>query len=169
MKTKMSCLTIFLGVFYLIGLGLLGWSLWSAWRSTQAANWPTTPGTITQLSVHESSDSDGGNTYEVKVQYAYSVDGAAYQGSRLAFGYTGSSGRQAHDEIHEKLKNAKIVTVRYDPADPAVACLSYGMHRSILLGLAFSITWLAFIVGLNLLMWLMSRGDSVLLENLSVQ
>ena len=103
---KMGCVTLFIGVFYAVGLGLLGFGLWSARRSTQAAAWPTAPAKITSLEVHEKSDSDG-STYEVKVQYSDTVDGVAYQGSRLAFGYTGSSGRGLHDEIYQRLKDAK--------------------------------------------------------------
>src|SRR5579875_1302996 len=110
----MGYFTIFISVFYLVGVGILGFGLWSAWRSTQAATWPTTPGTITLLSVRANSDGDG-TTYEVKVRYTYTVDGVASEGSRLAIDYSGSSGKEAHDEIHKKLKEAKGVTVRYNP------------------------------------------------------
>lgn len=168
MNVQTGCATIFMSAFSLIGFGILGYGVWSARRSTQAAAWPTALGTITQLSVQENSDSDG-NTYEVKVQYTYTVDGVAYQGSRLAFGYGGSSGREAHEEIHRKLMGAKIVTVRYDPSDPSVSCLSFGLHRSILMIFVFGVTWLAFVFGLTLFVWLFSRSDSVLLDHLSVQ
>jgi hypothetical protein len=167
MNRQMICFAIFISVFYVVGFALLGYSLLSARRSTLASNWPTTPGAITQLSIEEKSDE--GTSYEVRVHYTYSVDGVAYDGSRLAFGYSSSSGREAHEEIHRKLKAAKSVVVRYDPSDPEVSCLSYGVHRSIQLGLAFSITWLAFVFGFTLLFWLFSRNDPVLLENLMVQ
>src|SRR4051794_25671266 len=102
----MGCVAIFVGVFYLFGFGLLGAGLWSAWRSTQAAAWPTVPGALPRLSVNETSGGDAA-PYEVKVQYPYTVDGVAYEGSRLAFGYASSSGREAPDEIYRKLKEAK--------------------------------------------------------------
>jgi hypothetical protein len=57
----------------------------------------------------------------------------------------------------------------YDPADPAVSCLSYGLHRSILFVRAVAATWLLFVIGFTLLFWLGSRRDSVLLDNLAVQ
>jgi hypothetical protein len=167
-KVQMGCVTVFMSVFLLIGFGVLGYGIWSAQRSTQAAAWPTTPGTIKQLSVQENSDSDG-NTYEVKVQYTYKVDGVAYQGSRLAFGYVASSGREAHDEIHRKLQGAKTITVRYNPSDPSVSCLSFGLHRSIQMILVFAVTWLVFVLGLTLFVWLFCCSDRVLLDNLSVQ
>lgn len=164
----MNFFTVFISIFYLIGFGLLGFGLWNAHRSRQAAAWPTAPATITRLEVGENSDSDG-STYEVKVQYTYTVDGVAYEGSRLAFGYAASSGREAHEEIHRKLQGAASVAVRYDPADPSVSCLSFGLHRSIQFMLVFSITWLAFVFGFTMLWWLFSRSDTVLLDNLLVQ
>lgn len=159
---------IFIGVFYAIGFGMLGFGLWGAWRSTQAGMWPTAPATITRLEVREDRDSDG-STYEVKVAYTYKVDGLDYEGSRVAFGYGASSGRRAHHEIYQRLKDAKAVSVRYDPADPSVSCLSFGLHRSILFVLAFAVTWLLFMIGFTMLYWLSSRPDTVLLDNLSVR
>jgi hypothetical protein len=167
-KVELGCFAVFISVFYVVGFGLLGYGLWGARRSTQAAAWPIAPATITNLEVHEDSDSDG-TSYEVKVQYTYIVGGVAYQGSRLAFGYGGNSGRKTHEEIYQKLREAKTVAARYNPSDPSVSCLSFGLHRSILLTLAFAITWLLFVIGFTLLYWLFSRRDAVLLENLSLQ
>lgn len=164
----MIWIVVFLGLFYAIGLGLLGSAAWSAYRSTRAGGWPVTEGTIESVTLDEDSDSDGA-TLQVKVQYSYTVAGKAYEGTRLAFGYTGSSGREGHDAIYSKLKNAKAVAVRYDPADPAVSALSFGVHRSIQFLIAFALTWLAFIVGFTVLFWLGAGSDTVLLENLSVQ
>jgi hypothetical protein len=158
----------FISVFYVIGFGVLGFGLWSARRSTQAGAWPTAPATITSLEVREDSDSDG-STYEVKVRYTYTVDGVAYDGSRLAFGYGSSSGRESHDEIFQRLKQAKTVAARYDPAAPRVSCLSFGLHRSIQITLAFAVTWLLFVIGFTLVFWLFSLRDAVLLDNLSAQ
>ncbi len=168
MKSQVGGFVLFISLFYLIGFGLLGYGLWSARRSTQAAAWPTTPATITSLEVRENSHSDD-TTYEVKVRYTYTVEGVAFEGSRLAFGYGGSSDREAHDEIRRRLKEAKAVAVRYDPANPAVSCLSYGLHRTILFVLVFSVTWLLFVIGFTLLFSLSFRSDAVLLDNLSVQ
>ena len=164
----MGCFTIFISLFYAIGIGLLGFGLWSAWRSTQAAHWPTVPGTITSLDLKTNSDGDG-TTHQVHLEYTYTVADHVYRGSRLAFGYSGSSGRDAHEEIYEKLKAAKSVDVRYDPDDPASSVLSFGIHRSIQLVLIFAITWLVFVIGFTSLWWLSLSSDNVLLQNLSVQ
>ena len=58
---------------------------------------------------------------------------------------------------------------RYDPGNPSVSCLSYGLHRSIKFMLAFAIAWLLLVIGITLLYWLFSQRDAVLLDNLSVQ
>jgi hypothetical protein len=167
-KTSMGCFTLFISVFYLVGFGMLGYGLWAARRSTQATDWPTAPGTLTRVDLKTNSDGDG-TTYQVEVQYTYRVGGDAYTGSRLAFGYTGSGGREAHAAIYEKLKDARSVDVRYDPEDPAASVLSFGIHRSIQLILIFAIVWLVFVVGFTVIWWLAASGDSVLLKNLSVQ
>lgn len=168
MKASMGFFTVFISLFYVVGFGMLGYGLWSAVRSTHAADWPQTPGTVTSLVIKENHDSDG-TTYEVQVEYTYTVAGQAHTGSRLAFGYGASSGHDAHDEIYRKLKDAKEVEVRYDPQNPETSVLSYGVHRSIQFTLAFAITWLAFVIGFTVMWWLFSQSDSVLLENLTTQ
>lgn len=164
----MGCFFLFMSFFYLVGLGVLGYGVWAARRSTQVANWPITQGNLTNVALKEDSDSDGGTNYEVKVEYTYTVDGQAYHSSRLAFGYGLSSNHQAQTEIYEKLKAAKSVDVRYDPVNPASSVLSYGIHRTIRFILAFAITWLAFVIGCTLLWMLSSGSDKTLLQNLSI-
>jgi hypothetical protein len=168
MRLRVTFFAIFISLFYIVGFALLGYGLWSAKRSTEAAGWSTVRGTVTQCKLEHHSDSDGGTTYEVKVQYTYSVGGQQYTGSRLAFGYSASSGQEAHQEIMTALENAKGVEVRYDPLDPASSTLSYGIHRSIQFMLAFAVTWLLFVFGFTVIWWLASRSDSVLLQNLIV-
>src|SRR5262245_20303810 len=121
-KRNMACVVAFIGIFYVVGFWLLASAGWSAWRSSRAANWPTVPAAITRVEIKENHNSDGA-TYEVEVRYTYTVNGVAYEGSRLAFGYEASGNRLTHDEIHRKLKEAKAVSVRYDPSDPTVSCL----------------------------------------------
>jgi len=167
MKTGMA-FVVFIIVFYAVGFGLLGYGLWAAKRSVEAAEWPTTRGALERITFKGNSDSDGA-THQVLVEYTYTVAGKPYRGSRLAFGYGASAGKKAHEEIEQKLKNAKSVDVRYDPFDPSSSVLSFGFHRTIQIALAFAITWLAFVSGFALLWWLTLHGDSVLLQNLSVQ
>jgi Protein of unknown function (DUF3592) len=137
---------LFISIFYAVGFGMLWFGINSAKQSVEASNWPSVTGTITNLSLRENSDSDG-TTYGVEVEYRYSVMGRTYTSSRLAFGYASSSGRQAHQDILNKLDHASSVNVRYNPQNPATSTLSFGIHRSVKFVLAFAITWLAFVFG----------------------
>jgi hypothetical protein len=87
----------------------------------------------------------------------------------VAFGYSASGDRASQAEIHDKLKAAKSVDVRYDPADPATSALSFGIHRSIRFFIVFAVTWLAFVFGFTLIWWVSTANDGVLLQNISVQ
>ncbi len=99
-----GCFALFISLFYLFGFGVLGYGLWSAWWSTRAGSWPTAPATITKLSLDKDHNSDG-DTSCVKVRYTYCVDGVAYEGDRVAFGYVGSN-LGPHDKLYQKLKSA---------------------------------------------------------------
>jgi hypothetical protein len=132
---------LFISIFYAAGFGMLWHGINSAKQSVEASNWTSVTGTITNLSLRENSDSDG-TTYGVEVEYRYSVMGRTYTSSRLAFGYASSSGRQAHQDIFNKLEQASSVKIRYNPQNPAASTLSFGIHRSVKLILAFAITWL---------------------------
>ena len=174
MKASIVFLSLFISVLYLFGFFVLGYGLWSARRSTLAATWPTTPATITHLELHHDerprmADSSDGSSYRVNVRYTYTVDDVTYEGDRLAFGYAGCSRRDVHDGIHQRLKGAKEIAVRYDPEDPSVSCLSFGLHQSIVVALTFGVWWLLMLSSFVISFWLSSTGDRVLLENLKVQ
>lgn len=158
---------LFISIFYAAGFGMLWSGINSVKQSVKASNWPSVTGAITNLSLRENTDSDG-TTYGVEVEYRYSVMGRTYTSSRLAFGYASSSGRQAHQDILNKLEHASSVKVRYNPQNPATSTLSSGIHRSAKFALAFVITWLAFIFGFTLIWWLASQPDDVLLKNMEV-
>ena len=158
----------FMSVFLAVGFGLLSYAAISAWRSTAAANWPVTAGTIRTCKVETKSDGDG-STYQVKVSYDYTVNGRPFTGDRIAYGYTATNAIKDHDALCQRLNDASAIDVRYNPADPAVSTLSFGLHKSIRLIFAFAITWLAFSVGMAMLFWISQQSDNVLLKNLSTR
>jgi hypothetical protein len=168
MRAGMWFLVAFISIFYVVGFGMLGYSLLSMKRSTEAAGWPSAVGTIVSCDIESNSDGDG-TTYEVKVNYAYTVAGRELTNDVLAFGYSGDSRQEAHQEILAKLKAARTVEVRYNPNDPQTSVLSFGFHRSIQFTLAFAVTWLLFVIGITILSWVASRSDDVLLRNLFTQ
>src|SRR5690606_31330009 len=110
---------------------------------------------------------DGDPLYEVRVRYCYEVDGMIHEGNRLAFGYHASSGRPSHLEIHDRLKATPTVLVRYHPARPALSCLSFGIHRSIVLLFGFALIWLMITFLAHGAFWLSTQPDSTLLNNLA--
>ena len=72
MRAEMWFFIAFISIFYAVGFGLLGYSLLSMKRSTEAAAWPSTVGTIVWCDLKTDVDSDG-DTHQVKVSYQYSV------------------------------------------------------------------------------------------------
>jgi hypothetical protein len=165
MRAGMWLFVVFISFFYLIGFGLLGYSLLSIKRSTEAASWPSTLGTITSCDLESHSDGDG-TTHQVRVKYLYQVGGREFTSQVIAFGYAASSGQEVHQEILDKLKSATTVEVRYAPYDPQTSVLSYGFHRSLQFTLAFAITWLLFVIGFTIIWWVATGSDDVLLRNL---
>jgi hypothetical protein len=158
-------LIAFFSIFFAVGLGMFGYSLYSIKKSNEVATWPMVIGRITSSEMTSNSDSDG-TTYRVKVSYDYSVMGQIHHGDRIAFGYSGSSGHEAHQQILERLPAGRQVEVRYHPEKPQEAALAYGFHRSTKFTLAFSITWLLFTSGVALMFWLFSRPDQALLDSI---
>jgi hypothetical protein len=167
-------------LFLLSGLGLLCYGIIVAKQAIKASKWPTVEGTIKSPSFHESS-TEGGKTYEVVVEYDYSVEGKTYTGGRLAFGYGGSSNKQVHQAILDKLKGASLVTVRYNPQNHAISTLSCGINNSIKVIFASAFMWLSVgiaifasilwmlvvaIVPGFLFVWLISQRYQVLLSNI---
>ncbi len=158
--------TLFISIFFAMGFGIFGYGIYSLVMSSQAKTWPTTDGHVEACDLTESSDSDGGTTYRVEVKYRYAVEGVSYDGDRISFGYSGSSGHGAHREILDRLSSAKTVLVRYDPANPSRAVLSYGLNRSTVLLLLFGGTWLLFVIGFTLLWITSSMSDTGILSTL---
>lgn len=172
-------------------LGLLWYGINSAKKSMEASKWPSVIGTITKLYLGENSSGDG-TTYKVEVEYRYSVVGQTYTSSRLAFGYDWySNNMRKHQNIFHKLENVKSVKVRYNPQNPAISTLSFGIHKSIRLMLIIAIglpiiiltSQLNLIVNSDLtsfisklssrswiviLIWMLFQPDKVLLNNIEV-
>ncbi len=167
MKNGMILFALFIGLFFAVGFGLLGYGGFSYYQGRRSLSWPQVPANISKCKIEENSDGDG-TTWKVKVLYDYSVEGVSYSGDRIAYGYGGSSTREEHKAIHDKLINANAVFVKYDPADPNKSVLAAGFDRSTFLTIAFAITWLLFTTGFTIL-WVSSSGkDSKLLQQIQV-
>lgn len=167
MKLRGMGFTIFISIFFLVGLGLLGAGLRSLYRGRQALSWPTTEGQILESTVREDSSGES-TTWQVKVRYNYSVGGKEFEGKRVAFGYSGSSTYEEHQGIYQKLQPSARVRVRYEPGNPGNSVLAAGFNRSTFLLLAFAVTWLLFTTGFTVL-WTSSSGrDTRILEQIQI-
>jgi hypothetical protein len=71
-----------------------------------------------------------------------------------------------HQEIADRLAAAKTVLVRYDPANPSRAVLSYGPNLSTIILLVFGTTWLLFTTGFAALWLTSSLSDTGILNTL---
>ncbi|MEQ8178504.1 MAG: DUF3592 domain-containing protein [Amphiplicatus sp.] len=160
-------LTLFFGLFLAVGLAILGFGLRSLSLSKQAEGWPTAQGRIVSSDFVTDTDDDG-TTYRTKLRYAYNVAGRDYEGDKIAFGYSASSGRAFHREIYEALPAGSQVAVRYDESDPARAVLAFGVNQSILFLLIFGGVWTLFTLGMAAMFWLGEKGAGGLLQNIII-
>ena len=160
-------LTIFFGIFFAVGFGILGFGLRSMHMSKQAESWPTAPAEITSSDFIVSSDDDG-TTYRTKLTYNYNVAGRDFTGKKIAFGYAGSSSRKFHDDIYDALPVGSQVAARYNPDNPEQAVLSFGINQSIMFLILFGATWTLFTAGMAAMFWLSETGAGGLVENLVI-
>lgn len=161
-------LILFFGLFLLVGLAMLGFAGHSWWKSSQVEHWPVADGEIIERDFSEDSDSDG-TTYRTVVRYRYTVAGRSYDADRIAYGYVGSSGRDAHQAIHDALSRSDRIGVRYNPGNPSESALAYGLNRSTVMLMVFGIVWTFFTLGLATLFWLGESRDVALVERLIVR
>ena len=160
-------LTLFFGVFIAIGVGILGFGLRSLHLAQQAEHWPTVPGKVRNIEFDIDSDSDG-TTYKTKVSYLYNVMGREIAGTKIAFGYAGSSSEQFHRDIYSALPVNTQVAVRYNPNKPDQAVLSFGVNQSIKFLILFGAVWCTFVFGLMTMMWMSGQGATTLLDNMII-
>ena len=165
---KMSIFFIaFISIFYIVGFVILGSGLNSLNQANAAKHWPTTSGIMEDVQFITDNDSDG-TTYEVRAKYLYRVQGVSYEGDNISFGYNAGSGLVAHQQIYEKLKSAKKIEVRFNPDQPSQSTLAYGATRSHFIMLTFGATWLLFVIGFTILVFMFGQTDAGLLSRLIV-
>jgi len=160
-------IVLILSVFFGVGFFILGAGIRSYVKAQNARGWLSAQGTLQSNELIKSSGEDG-STFRVSVKYSYTVNGRAYEGDRIAFGYTGSSAYAGHAAIHQKLRGALTLKVLYNPSHPEESVLASGTSRSTLIMIVFGLTWLLFAAGFTAL-WTMASGeDEALLDRIIV-
>lgn len=164
----MSPAPLVFGLFYLAAFTMLGAAAWWGRRSHLAASWPTSRGTIRQISIRKSA-SKSGQRVRLDVEYTYSVRDVAYAGKRIAFGLNqGVFEDRLLIQVYRRLKRASSIEVRYNPAKPSDCCLTYGWHKVLQCQVGFVLLMLMFLTGMAISFAASTGPDTVLLENLSV-
>ena len=132
-------IVIFTIVFMSLGSFLLLYSLQQRSRIKKAQKWQTTQAKIKCLDLDHYDDGE-----EVKIIYDYMIRGNTYQGSLIAFGYTGSSDEQYHQKIYNILRKKSTLTIYYNPQKPNQSVISFVPGKGIKLGI---------FVGTSLIIW----------------
>ncbi|CAB1080207.1 hypothetical protein D1AOALGA4SA_7894 [Olavius algarvensis Delta 1 endosymbiont] len=113
------------------------WSLYSLWKGGKSEDWNTTTGIITKSKVYEPYRK--GEPSAPTVHYEYSIRGKTYKSDRIFWGNVHVSGTQdAAQEVVDKYKKGKKVTVYYNPLNLQEAVLEPGSAQGTLLSLAVS-------------------------------
>ncbi len=167
MKSEMIFFSIFISIFYLVGIGVLLIGLHDYFQGQHSLSWPEVSGHIDKCNLIEDNDCEG-TIWSVKLLYSYSVDGRSYEGDQLAFGYCGSSAHEEHKAIYEKLKTSDKVLIKYDPNNPVRSVVAAGFNRSTFLKLTFAIMWLLFVIGFTVLAINSSGQDSQILRQINM-
>lgn len=102
-----------------------GTILWQATRQLLASQYATTPGTITKSQVRADNSGDG-TSYHADVHYRFQVAAKEHEGKRVRFDQVGMGKRHA-DEMAGRFAVDQVVTVYYDPAEPANCVLEQGI------------------------------------------
>ena len=131
---------VFLSIFVAVGLCMFVWGIRCVVRSRQAASWPVVEGAMNSCEV-KSFENDGTTMWEVVVNYSYRVSGREYQGTQIAFGYSGSNCQKEHTALYDKLAKARTLAVRYNPSNPSQVVLSWSLGTTsvvlVLMGMLF--------------------------------
>ncbi len=92
--------------------------------------WPTVNADLTRCEFETHSDTDG-HSYEVIVQYDYTVGGKKYSSNKIHPSYSASS-FDGHKPLYEKLKQCSVVRARYNELAPEESYIVTGRFTSAL-------------------------------------
>jgi len=118
-----------------MGMGIVGYGVWTLIKSVRTNDWPVTDGVIqsAQKKFHR-DDNDGNGTYSAEVTYTYQVAGVNYDGNKIAIGQMSSSAAYAQGVLN-RYPIGKTISVHYAPDNPTDAVLETGVHGGSWIGL----------------------------------
>jgi hypothetical protein len=142
-----------LNILFFSGVGflLLNRSLRDYSNDKRSQSWPKVKGYVEHCELVDISDVDS-YCWKVELQYSYIIDGNAYTGNRIGFGYAGSGFHKYHKAIYDKYVNSESIDIIFDPNNPSVSVAETGFNRSNFIMLALAIFFLVFIIIFTFLM-----------------
>ncbi len=120
----------FCSVFMIVGAGVAFYAIRGIMKAREIDEWPTVNAQLTQCEFKTRSDSDG-DSYEVIVQYDYTVVGKKYSSKKIHPSYSASS-FEGHRPLYEKLKKCSVVRARYNELAPEESYIVTGRFKSAL-------------------------------------
>jgi hypothetical protein len=91
--------------------------------ATASAAWPTVQGKVIRCGVIMQRRPNGGSTYRSDICYEYTAAGARREGNVIRFGNLDLATEPAAQKILDPYPAGTVVTVHYQPDNPAVAVL----------------------------------------------
>lgn len=143
-------------IFLFLGLGMLHFGRKLEREARLASLWPVTTGQLEHCEVVQvpGIGIEDPSSWELRLRYAYAVNGRSYHSTRYAFGYGDGRDDAPHRRIADALRRSPQLTVHYNPARPSEAVLSTAVPGN-LTNLAYSMLVMAAICGL---IWLTPMG-----------
>ena len=121
-----GCALLFVAPFGLVGIGMVGLSLYMALNWALIQNWVATPATIQAIQLKTSHDEDG-NTYRVVANYRYTWLGQDFVSDRVSLHNGSDNIGSFHKRTYRRLQPLVQVpqgsTCYVNPSNPAEAIL----------------------------------------------
>jgi hypothetical protein len=159
-RLTMSLFWLVLSVgLLLLGVALLVWVTRDFLRGRGAENWPRVDGVVTGTRIDKTQATRGGPMYHPVVLYRYELRGVAYQGDRLAFGFSVMKG--SHSGAEEFLRAYPVgspIAIRYDPASPDKSVILAGSSAGWWLWGFIGATFIIALGGVGIWSWAAPAG-----------
>ncbi|WP_332876149.1 DUF3592 domain-containing protein [Massilia sp. S19_KUP03_FR1] len=134
-------MTVVMQILFGLGGATTIWAIFLCRQARRSQDWPMVPGLVTHAKVNRRAAPSGEPAWMARwnwhVCFLYSVDGQAYQGTRVYLGMDVPIGVARN--IVAKFPAGSAVNVYYNPAHHGRALLISGMNKY---------TWFAFLPGL---------------------
>jgi len=145
-------LTLFFGIFFAIGLGVLIFAYKSYSLGKESLEWPSVEGDVvySEIEKRTRTRSKGGSstTFSANIIYEYTVEGETYTGDKLRFLLWNSSDRSESRSTVDKYPVGKVVPVYYKPDSPDTSVLEPGTATTFHLLLSFGFGAVFMVAGL---------------------